>query len=131
MNLLGKDSGGHEVTRVESNIDFDDLLEKVGGDAEFLQELFDLFLDNSTDLLNQIKQHIDNDDNEALARAAHTLKGSVSNFTPTGPVFEAAKSLEFMGKENNLDQANDRYDALVDMLDSLHSTIRQYGDSIA
>ncbi|MCA9735490.1 MAG: Hpt domain-containing protein [Deferribacteres bacterium] len=131
MNLSGKDAGGHEVTSVEASIDFNELLERVGGDAEFLQELFDIFLDNSTDLLNQIKQHIEENDHEALARAAHTLKGSVSNFTPTGPVFEMARSLEFMGKEKNLDQAPESYDELAEKLDSLHATIKQFGNNIA
>ncbi|KAA3618666.1 MAG: hypothetical protein DWQ05_06810 [Calditrichaeota bacterium] len=131
MDLTGNNAGGHNVSKVESNVDFDELLERVGGDAEFLQELFDIFLEDSVNLLSEIKENIASGDNEALQRTAHKLKGSISNFVPTGPVFDAAKSLEFMGRENELDAADTGYQQLTEHLTDLHSTIKQYGDNLA
>lgn len=127
MDLSNNSAGGESVSRVDLNIDFDDLLDKVGGDTEFLQELFDIFLEDSAGLLNEIKENIAKGDHEALSRTAHKLKGSIANFVPSGPVFDAAKSLEFMGKDNKLDNAQDGFQSLSEHLDSLHSTIRNYG----
>ena len=130
MDYANSNAGGDRVTRVDLNIGFDDLLDKVGGDTEFLQERFDIFLADSAGLLNEIKANIANGDHEALSRTAHKLKGSIANFVPSGPVFEAAKSLEFMGKDNNLDSAQDGFQDLTEHLDNLHSTIREYGDNL-
>jgi len=40
-------------------------------------------------------------DSAALKEKSHALKGSVGNFD-SGLVFEAARKLEFMGRDNNL-----------------------------
>ncbi len=131
MDLSYNSAGGDRVTRVEADVDFDELLERVGGDTEFLQELFDLFLEDSAGLLDEIKENIAKGDHEALSRTAHKLKGSIANFAPTGPVFDAAKSLEFMGKDKDLGNADSSYQELAEQLNTLHATIRQYGDSLA
>ena len=82
-------------------IDWAALLARVGGDMEPLAELVRLFLDTYPRTLSEVREAVARADPEAVERAAHSLKGSVSYFTAKG-AFEAALSLEKMGRENNL-----------------------------
>jgi len=72
-----------------------------GGSREVLQDIARLFLDRCPGLVAEIQQAAAAKDSEALARAAHTLKGSVSNLWAAG-TFEAAKALEEMGRNQQL-----------------------------
>ena len=128
MDLSGKDASGHDVVNIKELIDYDSLLERVGGDTEFLNELFDIFLEDSSNLLKEIKENIDQNDHEALSRTAHKLKGSISNFVPQGPIFDAAKFLEFAGRDNRMQEAKEGYGNLETQLATLHSSIRYYAD---
>lgn len=84
------------------------VLARVGGDVEVLREVVGLFLDNCPKLLSEIREAVARGDDKALARAAHTLKGSVSNFAAKN-AFEAALKLETMGMEADLTGAEDAY----------------------
>jgi len=53
------------------------VLERLGGDEEFLCEIAGLFLVDSPRALAEIREAIDTADAEKLKRAAHALKGSV------------------------------------------------------
>jgi len=79
-------------------------LEVVDGDKDLLKEIADLFLENLPDSMAQIREAITNSDSNALDKAAHSLKGSVGNFS-TEHVFELAYRLELMGKEGRLAEA--------------------------
>ena len=82
-------------------------LDRVGGDRELLQEVAQLFLETSPELLEQIRQAAAERDAKTLERAAHTLKGSVGNFAADS-VFQAALRLEKLGRAgdfSSVDQA--------------------------
>jgi two-component system, sensor histidine kinase and response regulator len=68
-------------------------LARVEGDAVLLSELAELFLVNSPMLIEDMRRAVERKDKRDLERAAHTLKGSVSNFD-AGEVCEAALKLE-------------------------------------
>ncbi|MGE5644468.1 MAG: Hpt domain-containing protein [Acidobacteriota bacterium] len=87
------------------------ILERVGGDAEFLRELSGLFAENCPKLLAEIRGSISNRDPRALERAAHSLKGSVSNLG-AGPAREAALRLEMLGRSGDLAPAAEACSAL-------------------
>jgi len=55
-------------------------LARCGGDLDLLREVAQLFLDNASLLMFEIRKAVDGRDAPTLARAAHTLKGSVANF---------------------------------------------------
>ena len=55
-------------------------LERLGGDEELLREVARLFLDEYPMLINEIRSAAAVMDASALERAAHSMKGSVSNF---------------------------------------------------
>jgi len=77
------------------------VVESVGGDISFLQEIVDLFSEDSPKLLAGIRAAIAASDRQALERAAHTLKGSVSNFGAER-ARAAALQLEMLGRTGDL-----------------------------
>jgi signal transduction histidine kinase/DNA-binding response OmpR family regulator/HPt (histidine-containing phosphotransfer) domain-containing protein len=89
-------------------VDWDQALARVDGDRQVLADITRLFRDQSRKLLSDVREAISRQDAKALEFAAHTLKGSVGNFTSTGP-FESALELEKMGREANLGQAAQAY----------------------
>jgi two-component system sensor histidine kinase/response regulator len=80
------------------------ILERVGGDTEFLQEIAGLFAEDCPKLITEIRSAISSGNPVALERAAHTLKGSVSNFGAE-PAREAALRLEVLGRNGDLQTA--------------------------
>lgn len=89
----------------DSNVlDPDVILERVGGDVQFLQELAVIFVDDCPKLLGDIRTAIQSGDLRSLEHAAHTLKGSVANFGAE-PARAAALRLEMLGRTGDLKPA--------------------------
>jgi HPt (histidine-containing phosphotransfer) domain-containing protein len=80
------------------------LLERVGGDVEFLQELAGIFVEDCPKLMDGIRSAISDGDSRGLEYAAHTLKGSVANFGAE-PARQAAFHLEVLGRAGDLAHA--------------------------
>lgn len=97
-------------------------LERLEGDEELLGELAIIFLQESPRQMKQIREALDRSDWEALARAAHTLKGSVGNFAAQSSV-EAALNLENAAKSGNPVEAELAYSALVTEIDRLRPVL--------
>ncbi len=77
------------------------LLARVGNNLQRLSRMAALFRDGRPAMLQAIRDALTQGDAAALARAAHTLKGSVGNLGGMA-VFEAAKSLEERGRSGDL-----------------------------
>ncbi len=92
-------------------LDEAELMRRVGGDPGLLEELVALFLESLPERLAALRVAIEQRDRHALERAAHTLKGSVGNFSARS-AFEAALRLEGMGREGDLGQAETAVAAL-------------------
>jgi len=71
-------------------LDEQQIMDRVGGDRELLAEVVDLLRDDAPGVLAQTRLAVDAQDMPAAARAAHTLKGQLSNFTKEGPYKAAA-----------------------------------------
>lgn len=91
---------------------------RVDGDLALLRRLIDLFLDDCSARLREIRAAIANQDSRYLMEAAHSFKGSVGLFG-IGPVVEAAKQLEVMGREGDLSHATQMLATLEDALTRL------------
>jgi two-component system, sensor histidine kinase and response regulator len=91
-------SGGRVLT---AGIDREVALSRVGGDAELLKEIAQLFIDDYPKAMADIRHAADRGDAKALERTAHGLKGSVANFGAPAAV-DAAKMLESMGRAQQL-----------------------------
>jgi PAS domain S-box-containing protein len=95
-----------EGTQGDSVIDHAALLAGVDGNRRLLRELVRLFLADCPPRLAEIKEAVRRGDAEALRRAAHTLKGSIGNFTAK-KAFEVSQRLEIMGRDGDLESASD------------------------
>jgi signal transduction histidine kinase/CheY-like chemotaxis protein len=91
--------------------DYDVALRRAGGDVDLLRELIELFLQQCPELMAAIRGAIAAQDAAALARATHTLKGSVGNFGPS-LVVDAALALEEAGKAGNLANCGETFEQL-------------------
>jgi len=89
-------------------LDRDALMDRVGGDVEFLQEIATLFMEDCPKLLGEIRTAVQVADARGLENAAHTLKGSVANFGAEA-AREAARRLESMGRAGDLKPASQAY----------------------
>ncbi len=70
-------------------------------DPAFLRELIDLFIADVGDRVAEIERALATADANLLTRAAHTIKGSCSNFGAAGLV-AAAQAMELQGKAADL-----------------------------
>jgi signal transduction histidine kinase/DNA-binding NarL/FixJ family response regulator len=92
-------------------IDEADLMERVDNDREFLAELIELFKEDGPALLGELRDAVAGRDGAAVARAAHTIKGTVGNFCAASAM-QMALEIEIMGKEDSLDHAAETLAAL-------------------
>ena len=84
-------------------MDLNAVLERFDGDRDVLQEVVQLYLDEYPSIIADVRKAIGSGDAAALQHSAHTLKGSVSNFSPVAAarVFE----LEKLGKSGTTNGA--------------------------
>jgi two-component system sensor histidine kinase/response regulator len=92
-------------------LDREALLDRVGGDREFLQEIASLFIQDCPRLLGGIKAAVSREDAQGLEHAAHTLKGSVANFGAEA-ARQAAFRLEALARSGDLTPAAEALSAL-------------------
>ena len=86
-SLLGTPNVEHHAgNNVEKVVDRSQVLERVGGDKELLAEVVGLFLEDCPKLFEQMSAAIRRGDAEELQKVAHTLKGSVGNFSAKSAV---------------------------------------------
>ena len=97
-------------------------LERVDGDAGLLREVTALFLEDTPSLLRQIREGIASQDCQAVERAAHTLKGSVSNFGAKS-VQELAFQLESLTHDGHLQGADEIFRQLEQQMALLNPAL--------
>ncbi len=79
--------------------------------SDFIGELVDTFLDEAPRLIEELRAALRVGDSEAFRRAAHSLKSNGATFG-AGRLSQQARELEMIGKENRLDEAAGRIEAL-------------------
>jgi HPt (histidine-containing phosphotransfer) domain-containing protein len=95
---------GVEPDKAGELLDRTAILDRVGGDVEFLDEIAALFAEDCPKLLADIRSAIAAGNPVGLERAAHTLKGSVANFGAEA-ARQAALRLELLGRSGDLQPA--------------------------
>jgi len=99
-------------------VDIRDLLEHLQGNTALLGKLVSLFLASVPDKLAAIQAAVEAGDAASLAKLAHALTGSVSNFSAEAAV-SAARRLESMAREGDLSRAREAYKDLENRIDQL------------
>jgi len=102
-----------------------ELLERVDGDEELLREVVAIFLEDTPGLLDALKQGIDAGVPEAVAKAAHTLKGSSANLA-ANRLRHQAQQLELQAKSGDLASSVVLYQALETEFSALRNHLNQY-----
>ncbi len=105
------------------------LLERVDGDGDLLAEMVELFLSDYPQLLTAVRSAAAQGDAKALERAAHTLKGSVSNFAAPAAT-AAAFALECMGREGDLSKAVAGCEDLEREIEGLKPLLAELGQKV-
>jgi len=100
------------------------LLTRFEDDSALIQELAALFLDDAPSLLEKIRQAVQSSDSSSLEKAAHALKGSVSNFCALRAQ-EAAVRLEEIGRAGEAASAESAFRALEESLNELQPLIER------
>jgi two-component system, sensor histidine kinase and response regulator len=94
------------------------LMDNVGGDVGFLAETVAMLESDGPTLMQQIRDAMAAGDAAAVGKAAHTLKGMVSNFC--APQAQAAAlEVEKMGKAADLSAAPAAIETLAGLVDQL------------
>ncbi len=93
-------------------LDFEVALERAMGDKDFLKMLLGGFVQELPDQIESLKVAVSGTDAVALTEQAHKLKGAAANLSAYG-VSSAAKSLEEIGRSQNMDQANQILEVLL------------------
>ena len=106
---------------------FDDkaLLERVDNDWDFLAETVEMLQTDGRALMEKTRAAVDAADAAALALAAHTLKGMISNFcsrTAQASALELAK----IGKSGDLAAAPASVSTLQAQLDALIASLNEF-----
>ena len=78
-----------------------ELLERVDNDWDFLGDTVQMLADDGPNLLTDIRRAAEAGDAPGVGRAAHTLKGMISNFCAAEAQF-GALAVEQLGKSGDL-----------------------------
>jgi two-component system sensor histidine kinase/response regulator len=106
-------------------LNVDQVLAGLDGDMGLFREITLLFLEECPKSMAAIHSAIEEGDAHKLNRAAHTLKGSVGNFS-THAAFEAALNLEMMGKTGDLARAGDVFAGLAEEMERLKQALERF-----
>jgi PAS domain S-box-containing protein len=93
-----------ETSEETQPLDLENALERAMGDKDFLKMLLGEFVQGLPDQIESLKVAVAGTDTVALAEQAHKLKGAAANLSAYG-VSSAAKSLEEIGRSQNMDEA--------------------------
>ena len=108
-----------------TTFDHAELLERVDNDRAFLAETIEMLAGDGRTLMKEIRQSVDAGDAAAIGRAAHALKGMISNFCAPAAQ-EAALTVERIGKNGDLSPAAAAASALSERLEALIAELEQF-----
>jgi PAS domain S-box-containing protein len=112
-------------------VDRDTLLDRLGGDPQFLSELIEIYLSQSPSLLAAAQRALQENNGRELARVAHSIKGAAGNFLAQATV-KTAQRLETFAEQADFSRAGEALSALEqEMLRLDHALIALRGVTVA
>lgn len=101
----------------------DSLLQTIGGDEEFLQELIATFLEDAPGMLDEMEQAANEKDAEKLRLVSHSLKTNSAQFGATA-LFELCRDIEAQAKDGEfasalIEQAQTEFENVRQALENL------------
>jgi len=98
--------------------DLKELMERLGGDQDFLRELLVMFREDVRMNLEKSRTALGKSDYEGLSRAAHTMKGMLRNLS-MGAAAETAAALEQISRQNLLEESQQLLERLTKELEGI------------
>ncbi|MAT68559.1 MAG: hybrid sensor histidine kinase/response regulator [Planctomycetaceae bacterium] len=115
---------GNGATSAEPVWDAEQALENVGGSEDLLAEMVELFAEECPKQMADIEAAYATGDADQVMRAAHTLKSSAA-LLGAGPAASAAKKIEYMGRQGQLNDYPGAWDELKDRVEQLLQHLRK------
>jgi HPt (histidine-containing phosphotransfer) domain-containing protein len=101
------------------------MLSRLDGDVELAVQLAEIFNDEYSRMLDQLRAAVEAGAADEVRRAAHALKGSVANFVDGGPTATASE-LETMGRNGQLEGSSILFDRLEQEVIALTVCLRDF-----
>ena len=102
------------------------VLERFDGDADLMREIVELFLQDRPKRMAAVRGALARHDGDALALAAHSLKGSAGNFGASH-VMAAALELEMIGRSGDFAHAEELWARLEEAMAQLTTALECLG----
>jgi len=109
----------------ESPFNLSEALTRVDQDEDLFFTLVELFIEQAPLDMAATQAALDAGDGEALARAAHRMKGAILQFSASA-LFEATKQLEALGKAGRVDDAKPVCARVTQELQNLMTALSEY-----
>jgi len=106
-------------------VDLEGSLKRLGGDRSLFLEFVQVFQEDSPGLIKTVRDGVAHRDGPAIERAAHSLRGLVSNFGAQ-PAVRAAANMEEAAKAEQWDRAESIRDSLEKMIARLSAALDEY-----
>ena len=114
MEGFKKQKGHKEALEIEWDMDL--ALEQIGGQKEFLPLFLERFIHSARKDLKHMKDAFYSKDLEGVRAAAHSLKGSSSNFGMKG-IYEVSRKIEEISRKGQFKGLNERLKKLTYLLE--------------
>ncbi len=114
----------YQNVRTDNPINYDEVLERVGGDASFLGELLKLYFLEFEEKKAQIEEALGRADFGLIQEVGHSLKGASANLSLPA-LRRCAASLEAAGRDKNLEKAKETVALLLAECRFLNDFLRQ------
>ncbi|MBD3168230.1 MAG: hypothetical protein GF307_02025 [candidate division Zixibacteria bacterium] len=102
-------------------------LETVEGDKDLLKELIEIFIDDYPAVIKSLNEAFDSKECGQVEKAAHRLKGAMSNFG-SGQAVELAQKTEILAREGDFEGAQKVYTDLIEASEKLIDDLKRYSN---
>ncbi|MFP4256875.1 MAG: Hpt domain-containing protein [Desulfosalsimonas sp.] len=102
-----------------------DFFDRVEGDLELARQLGEMFLDDTRETMELIRDRIGQKDADGVMRAAHSLKGASANLSALR-LHRISRDLEEAAKENSLARAAEIFPALEDEVANFTTELKRH-----
>ena len=108
-----------------NKFDLSALLKATGGDIKLTLELIEIFLIDAPKKMSEIQKAIDENDGQALSRAAHAFMSSTGYF-PKSKAIEVLRVLETMGHNDQFVRSAETYAELSREVGEITFSLKEY-----
>ena len=99
-------------------VQYEESLQRLGGDKELFFEFIEIFMSDSSKMLDELSSAVKTNDFSSVEKSAHALKGLMSNFGAK-PCCEMALQFERAGREQDLAGVSESLPQFLDLYESL------------